>query len=525
MAAPIPGIGFVDETGAFQAQLPGVGFITETAVSYPTLTAAVAFTTEDAALVAAIELGEAPHIATLHVTLDDAVLTAVADAIVTAAVNVVLADAARAFAPRQISRPVKRLGLLLYENLPLRTSRMLGTYIDDAVLGHVYGDLTSAPFPLVRLTDSKFFVADHPMEVTGVIVERINTLGFEQALESDGVVTWTVVNMAAPVPPGSEVWARGRGKRDPLTGELIRNPADIVTDVMRIAGRDEDWTALRAATSSMRIAGRIGEIKSIRAWVDEILLSIGAIWSPGMARLYPTGTTPDDALELVGDEFSGVDVSATLDDTADILRLAFDRSDASGRMRQQIELTASPQRYGGIVKEVECGWLRSAADAETFGRAALSRIAGERYDVNFFSSQRSIRPGMWLRPVAHPEWQLPGDDPYIMALGVEVNPQSTTVQVRGETTLSTPTIRVTGRSFALSDTTDQGLSVSYANGIATFGATDENGNPLVAFISLDGSVPKATDQHGRASFIAAEGPHRVDIEAQGYVPVSMVITL
>jgi hypothetical protein len=182
------------------------------------------------------------------------------------------------------------VNLLLSEDMPLRTSRVLGDFAADFVLGHAYGDLTKARIPAERLDDTRFFVADHVFDLTDTFVDAQKTLTWEQSLESDGAGhTWTIVTLGAPAPAGAVVSVSGFGKRDPRSGALIENPGDVLDDICRIAGRSDNWQAIRDETSALgiKIAGRIGEVKSIRAQIDEVCQSIGAIWSAGMARVYP----------------------------------------------------------------------------------------------------------------------------------------------------------------------------------------------------------------------------------------------
>lgn len=417
--------------------------------------------------------------------------------------------------------------LLLWEPLPLRTTRMLGDYSVNEPLPEVFGDLSAAPFPLIRLTSTRYLAADHPMEITGVFIDRQATAGYERVLTSDADNhTWTEVRFAAPVLDSVAVSATGKGKRHPDTGELLQNPADIAERIMRIGGRDDDFSALRAEASrfAITVAGRItGLDVAIKDHVDVALQSVGAIWCPGMARLYPSPADPSPILDLDKSEADPrtVTVTASLVDTADVLRLSYDQSDASGKPLHYIEMSASPHRYGGLSKEIAYPMLRTPANAEAIGRAVLQRLAGERYSVAFQSSNRALRPGMWVRLVDNPGWMIPGDDPVIMVHGVGVDPQSSTVSVTGETLIGTPLVTVTAHSIALPDTVEAGLDVSVRDGVATFTATDEAGRPLAgARISLDGGAPKTTDQQGRASFTLAFGQegqfHEVAFEAPGF---------
>ena len=117
---------------------------------------------------------------------------------------------------------------LLSEDLPLRMSRVLGDFAENKPLPHRYGDLSEARFPLIKMTASKWFAADHPMTITQVFVDAEETAGWNFETESDGSgQSWTVVNLAAPAPADAEVSACGTGKRHPDSGALIDNPADI----------------------------------------------------------------------------------------------------------------------------------------------------------------------------------------------------------------------------------------------------------------------------------------------------------
>lgn len=418
------------------------------------------------------------------------------------------------------------MNLLLAENLPLRTTRMLGDFAVDAPLPHRYGDLTAARFKLLRLDDSTFFVADHPMAVARVFVDDNETAAWDTTTRSDDAGhTWQIVRMGSPVAATSNVSATGTGKRNPRTGALMENPADIVEDVLRLAGRIEDWSALRAECSaaSLRLAGSVDTVQSIRATIDDILQSAAAIWAPGMGRLYPAPVS-GPVIDLPAARASKVLPTTTLQDTADVLRLSYDWDGATEKAQHYIELTASPQRFGGIVQELTLKWLRSPANAESVGRRLLARLAGERYDVPFASGRRDLRPGQWLRLVANPEWPFPGDDPVVMLLDAQIAQAGSTLS--GETLLSSPTITVTGHSVALSSITEGGVDVSYKNGIATFRFTDPNGNPIKnARVSFDGGQAKTTNDQGQVSFTAAPGQHKLAAEAPGFTPIEADITL
>lgn len=421
------------------------------------------------------------------------------------------------------------MNILLSEPLPLRTSRMLGDYVEDFLLAHRYGDLTAARFELKPLTPAQWFVADHPMVVTRVFIDDESTAGWNYEIQSDtDGHSWTVVNLAAPAPQGAHVSAAGRGKLNPTTGALLQNPAEIIEDLSRLGGRADIFPAFRAecAAASLRIAGSIDQSMSLRVAIDLVTEAVGAIWTPQMARLYPARAVIGPVLELTSQDVDLAPPIASLVDTFDVLRLSYDVADATGKPQHYIELTASPQRYGGVVSEQTFAWLRSPADAELVGRVTLERGAGDRYDVDFSSSRTDIRPGTWWRLVDHPQWPFAGDDPILMILTVQVSPDANTIDVTSETVLGKPIITVTAHSLALPDTSEGALEIEFRNGILTLKVLDKDGKPLVgARVSLDGSVAKTTDERGTVTFSTVAGKHKIAIEAAGYMPQELEISL
>ena len=419
--------------------------------------------------------------------------------------------------------------LLLSEPLPLRTTRALGDFAEDTVLPHRYGDLTAARFALIRLSDKRFFVADHPMTVTAVYVDDQETKGWEAQTASDGEGhTWTEVVLTAPAPNEARLSAAGTGKRNPTTGALLENPAEIIEDVLRLAGRTEQWGGLRAecAAASLRLAGSLDEPLSIRAQIDRIAESAVAIWSGQVGRLYPVETVSGLVRRLEKWQVSGLTVSASLTDTADILRLGYDESTATGRMQHSIELTASPATLGGVAVDVDLPMLRTPANAEAAGRRYLARLAGERYEVAFDTDATDLRPGAWVELVANPEWPIPGADPIVMVLAVEIADDVRIAAVTGETILSYPTITVTAHSLALPTTRDASVSIAVKAGIATLRIADENDQPIFnARVAIDNGPAKKTDEKGMVSFAVKPGPHKLAIQAPGKMAQVLTVEL
>lgn len=421
------------------------------------------------------------------------------------------------------------MNLLLSEDVPLRTTRELGDFAVDQVLPHRYGDLTAAPFGLVKLTASRWLAADHAMSIASVYVDDEATSGWAAAVESDATGhAITVVELAAPAPTDAVVSACGTGKRHATTGALIENPADIAADLMRLCGRTTTWPAFRAECSvaGLRLAGSLDSVASLRVQLDRVMQSAGAIWTPEMARLYPATAVVGPVLELDRYTAGELAVSASIEDTCDILRLGYDPETVSGRPQQHVELTASPQRFGGVTRTLDLAYLRLPGNAEGVGRRVLGRLAGERYDVSFASSRTDLRPGQWVRLVAHPEWPFTGADPVLMVLGVEVRPGSRSIAVTAEHIRAAATVAVTQHSVAVPAEAEAGVDVSYRNGTATLTFVDADGRPLRnARVAMDGGAAKTTDARGVVQFSAASGTHTVAVEATGHVPFTFQIVL
>lgn len=417
---------------------------------------------------------------------------------------------------------------LLYEDLPLRTSRMLGDFATDEPLAHVFGDLTAARFPLVRVSATRGHAADHPMEITGAGSGTTPTDSWEAKIEADitGHVC-TFVDFLAPVPPDDQMWAYGRGRRNFVSGVLLTNVADIMEYIGAFSGRSDRFQQLReqCAAAGIALAGRMATIRSIRSEYDVWAQCAGAIWCPGMGRRYPS-IVSGFVRELDVQTADNLDIEETSDDTADILRVSYDWCDATNKPQKFIELTASPQRFGGLVKELSLPMLRAPQNAVTVCGPILQRLAGRRYTVTLDSSEIGIRPGEWQRIVDHPDWSTKDTNPYVMALTVDVDRDNGVVHVSGEFQATRPAVNVTSHSLALPDSFTGALDVAVRDGVATFTVLDENKRGIVgARVSLDGGAPKTTDSLGQVRFVAVAGVHEVAIEAPGYVPMTLQVTL
>lgn len=186
----------------------------------------------------------------------------------------------------------------LSDNLPLRNSTVWGRYRNYRTLPVVYGTvrLQAVPYDAEGLV---YVAADHP--ISGVDLVEIDGTPYSGYLwrhdqDSTGRAV-TFIRLNTPAGSGQVVTVSVRGKMHPLTGELLSNPADVVWDMLGnlcglpVVPSDFDRFRAECRGSGITVSGALTDArKTIRTTVDEIMLSVGAIWSggmPGYARLYP----------------------------------------------------------------------------------------------------------------------------------------------------------------------------------------------------------------------------------------------
>ena len=186
----------------------------------------------------------------------------------------------------------------LAEPIPLRNTTIWGSFKNVQTIPHVYGRVRLGPIPYDSA--GKFFVlADHSIQgVDEVQVdgEVIYSWKFKNTLDSsDSPVA--MLELGEALVSGSSLVALVRGKVHSVTGVLFTNPADVLWDILAnivgtpITYSDLDRFRVECATYGIEIGGILDDrTRSIKAQLDMITESIGAIWSggmPGLARIYP----------------------------------------------------------------------------------------------------------------------------------------------------------------------------------------------------------------------------------------------
>lgn len=414
------------------------------------------------------------------------------------------------------------MNILLSEDLPLRSSAALGNYSEDAILPVVYGDLSQSAVPLVKLTETSYLAADHPATVTAVYVDGQETKGWNA---STGLPHCRI-ELAAPPEPGATVTAAMQGKRHASTGALLEHPADILQDLLAMAGKAWDLSRLKAELPGMKLAGRLDKLQSIRAWLDEITQSCGVVWAERFAAAYPVGAGSPAISSLDARTCQISSISADIQDCADKLQIAFDYHHGKSAFAQYMEFSASPSPFPGNapISRLEAPWLRQPADALALGTRLLTRLARPRAAISF-ETGKAISVGDWIN-LTHPA--LPGNSQTaLMALSIETQPGKPARKLGGEITWGEiPAITLTHHARAIQPKAQGGVDIAYQNGVATFTILGDDGKPLQnARCALDGSAPKKTNAQGKVSFEAKPGAHVLAVEADGFLPFELEVTL
>ena len=186
--------------------------------------------------------------------------------------------------------------MLLSMPLPLRTTAVWGEFGEIQPLPWAYGRCDVVP--VVYTQDrTQWLVADHAIAgVDGVRVGDADaTFVWRNAADSSGHAV-ALVELATAPESGAAISVALRGALHPRTGVLLENPADIAWDMLTRSGivtTESEWMAFRrqCTNAGLVCAGVFDEIVTVRSALDDLLSSVGAVWSAGArgwARLWPS---------------------------------------------------------------------------------------------------------------------------------------------------------------------------------------------------------------------------------------------
>lgn len=422
---------------------------------------------------------------------------------------------------------------LLYETLPLKTTAIFGEFDRAEIVPLVYGDMSTSPVPLARINLTDFALDGKIEQVVAVYVSGVQTTSYVVATKFTSTGDpYTLITLARPVQDSDTVSAAVKGKLSPKTGKLLENPADIMEDILSIAGITAIFPKLRSECSQqdIKLAGVLNTSESVQSHVDTVAGSCGAIWTTSAARLYPG--LPSDAVESV-DQFQIEEFSmpTNVGSYAASLRLSFDYNYAKNQPSRFMDLQANPSPFGGANERQEVmylPWVRSAKTAQQIGTRALTRMASITFKIHMRTSNRKVGPTDWLL-IEHTDIPVPGPQPMVILVS-EKNPDSPDNYLEGEITLptgATVSLVATSSEARLVQGADVQVQYNLLTKVASFTVKDSGGGVIEgAKVSVDNGDVVFTNAAGIANVSALQpGLHVLYVQSQGLVSRRAEITL
>lgn len=422
----------------------------------------------------------------------------------------------------------------LADTVPLRNTTAWGSYKTVQPLPQVYGRVTLTPVQYDQ-EGGVFVLADHAIQgVDEVLRDDVPTAAykFRNGLDSTGHAV-AFLDLAEPLADGERLTASVRGKPHAASGALLIHPAEVAHDflanVCGFALALSDFDELRAQAAHLEVHGVIADATAtIRAQVDEIMRSIGAVWStamPGFGRLWPW---PDDANEPTRADIGARDTLSAASDHGSIytvLRVLYDYDHAASRHRRalQVEAPDAIKQYGCIERELDARWLRSPPEAHALATRLLADAARPRWSLSADIALADVPPGT-LVALAHPRAPLAGR---LLVFDAEADLAANRLRLQLSAPAgAAPAIVLAKLSSAFDPVIVAAAGVIYQNGIATFTIKGDRGEPLRnAQVTLDGLTTRITDAGGRVQFSTGRGTHTLYIEAAGYAPMEIEVVV
>ena len=286
----------------------------------------------------------------------------------------------------------------LTDTVPLRSSVVWGAYRSVRTLPVVYGAARLTPVPY-DASGRRFVLADHAIAGVDAVTRNnapTSAWDFHNGLDSTGQAV-AFLDLSAPLKSGEALAVALRGKLQADSGQLLLGPAEIMHDVLaNVCAMPLPWARFdrfRAQTAGQVLGGVLDQAnKTVRATLDDLLLSVGAAWSTGAEEIalrypWPESTAPV-ALQASPLNMREVIAECSHAQIVTALRIVYDYDYALGQPRQALALECPEaiRQYGKIEREWDAAWLRSPREAQALGQRMLAWMCRPRWRVRWQQS-------------------------------------------------------------------------------------------------------------------------------------------
>lgn len=415
--------------------------------------------------------------------------------------------------------------------LPLRDTSAWGGYREAVPIPQRYGSASGALLQY-NASRTEFAWAGHAvLSIDEVLVDGlpVGDWQWRNAVDVQGQPV-AIVQFGQAQDEGAQLLARGRGKRHPRSGALMTNPADVVADVLALAGQpaaDGELAEFQRACAAegLEVGGSIEQADSAQSILRALCESVGAIFGadlPGRCRLWPSGAVPA-ARAIIRD--GGLQAAASADDLANDLTIAYAHEGGSPRATLRLEAPDAITAYGRRPATLDARWVTSARVAAAVGRRLLEHRARPTWRITA-DLPRAIRIGDALS-ILHPASPAGGSH---IVIAREWNLDSGLASVSVVVPVGdVPAVRLAAQSAAFETTQYAGVSVETRGSERVLTLREENGAPIVgAEVTLDGAIRRYTDAGGRVSFPVTAmppGDHTLSIVTADGRPLTTTVLI
>lgn len=288
-------------------------------------------------------------------------------------------------------------------NIALRTTASWGDFREAASIPIRFGQTGGA---LIQYSqDRKQWVwAGHAVfAVDSVAVNGIAVGGwaFRNATDSAGQPI-ALVELTEPADEGTTLSAVGRGKLSPITGALMTAPADVVADMLTLAGKTvsvEQLAAFRRETVGLSVAGSIEATRPASEVIRELCASLHAIYAPDARDLCALlRDSPTDEPDVVCELASVTGMTCNLADVFNDVTIRHGWQAGQPQAVTRVVSDESVRRYGRRELSIDAFWLPvESRVALAVGARVLASVARPVWAVSLAQVYGRVRVADVLR--------------------------------------------------------------------------------------------------------------------------------